>query len=310
VPAHLIVLLVIIGLSPSVVGQQGAGSAAPQGRGAEPVSEATVMPTKDGDFTITYAGNGGQRSFTFVPATKSDPSLVVQVIRDPKGGGYTYRYRLSNGQKARQRLAEIKMTARGLVASAAEAPRGWRADVTASRDLLMWSADVESDGKHGLGIGNEVSGFEITSSASYLPGPTQAACRGDATSTLPADLPPGVRTKLERSLLLRDFLSVPTLAPSIPAGDGEIELTPDVLTARVAVAYSYTLSKSEHRSRTEVIATLKEAVELLSSDKKAGAAALERARALALGAGPDEWSQSLGQGLALCIDFIKARFAL
>src|SRR6185295_8324868 len=126
------------------------------------------------------------------------PGIVVDVARDSQTGHYVYQYRFSNGQNARQRLSEIKMTVRGLRGAAVEAPRGWRADATPSRDLLTWTADAESDGRRGLAIGIEAAGFHIEATPSNLPGPSQATCRGDVVTTLPADLPQETRLSLER----------------------------------------------------------------------------------------------------------------
>jgi hypothetical protein len=135
-------------------------------------------------------------------------------------------------------------------------------------------------------------------------------CKGNINPVLPSDIPVEVIQRLQKENVTTPFVEIPALVPSIDSGIDELNLTASVLSMRVMSKYVLAIRNSRHSSKAELMPALEEVVATVSKDKQAGSAALDRVRNLAQAAGQDEWAQSLGQGLTLCVDFIKSRFGL
>lgn len=287
---------------------QGQASGPPQSAG--PDSRTTLTRTPDGDYLVTYFEGAEQRSYTYVPSTKVEPTILSSVTRDSRTGNYTYAYRFINGRAAKQALAVVDMFVPRGTSATGEAPQGWRFMNPPVGDRWLWMREFQATRIDGLAPGSEARGFRIVTNAEFLPGPENAGCRGNILAlSPPPDELPQVFERLHSAGALQSFKSVPAIVPSIPtATSGDV--TAQEFELRFLASYDFFLGRSRHPAQASILAALREAFQTLPNDTRAAGQALDRARTLAPAAGQDEWAQSLGQALALCIDFMKAKYRL
>jgi hypothetical protein len=300
-----LVACAIIGATPSAQGR--ATPPEPQTTTASPPT-FSVKKTPDGDYVVKYLVGTEERSFTFVPNTKIVPTIASTVVGDPGTATYTYSYEFTNGADAKQQMAVVDMVVLGVGSARMEAPVTWRFLSFPTTNRLLWMRDFQADRVDGLAPGDRARGFRIVTDGSFLPGPENAGCKGNIITHWPDDVPGDVLSSVQG--FLRGFVSVPVISPSIAVRVGDADLPVETLLLRILGPYDFYLENSRHPSTAGVLAAMREALQQVTNDRVAAARALDRARQLALATGQDPWAQSLGQGLALCIDFVKARLAL
>jgi hypothetical protein len=304
-------LLVTIVLTAALVGAA-AATGFPAGR--QPGSQgAEQKPTitreaGTGDYIVDYVVNGETRTLRFTPATQIKPSIVGSVEYDLSSDLYTYQYQFANGQAARQELyrASIQLT---FPTEIVGTPAGWQPNHAESVGRISWYRILRGVGREGIPPGSSLSGFAIRSP--HLPAPSQARCSGNTgVLEVPGDLPQRVIELLD-PLLRQDYLVVPVIAPIIPSGFNEPELTAAVLVSRIRGRFAMALLRADDPDGQVVDAVLGRAVQALDAKQiERGAQYLREARASAEKLDASVWVRSLRDALVLNLDHAQRRFAL
>ena len=98
------------------------------------------------------------------------------------------------------------------------------------------------------------------------------------------------------------------MAPVIPDGSDEPELTAAGFMARALQFYGSALIRSAHPKSTELVTALQLSIQGLQKGR--GIAALEQVRNLLASSPDDPFHRELNQGLKLVLAYVAARFTL
>ena len=284
-----------------------AGLAAVQGVPQTTPSNVTSSISRaTGDYTFTFVDRGQSKNVSVTPATQVKPTVSTTVGYDSADRRYTYTYTVGNGQGARQELYSFGLNVQFPV-EVRGSPVGWLQMLTPETRRIRWYFEGGRPQREGILPGASVTGFSIVSA--YLPAPQQVRFAGNApTVQLPADLPDDVRLEIERVILSRNYVTEWAMAPTMPNGDGEPELTPAVFVARIHTLYGRALGLSTHPNRVALLEGLKNALGMLQKEPTRDHA--RSLRELTVTAAGTDWDRALGSGLNMALVAMKARFGL
>lgn len=263
-----------VGLHGVVTGRPPTSAAVPDGR------PRTFERTPDGDWKTVIAATPTTpaREYVFVPPTKVDPVVTVEVALD--GGSprplLRYRYRVENSPGARQALARLFVHA-GEGVSVDAIPDGWTHH-TPQRGAVSLSGPLRGRVPEGLPPGTEAI---VELSGPTLPGLVTVGAGGDTAGAV--EVPPGLTEQqyLDLSeISRRATVDVVAVGPAIPAGLREPELGFAVLLARVKLHYSEAIRRYGHPHAEALLARL-DALRGVSATDAAVRAALGSLRELA-----------------------------
>jgi hypothetical protein len=255
---------------------------------------------------VTYSVGEQIKTVTLIPATKIAPVLRSTVSFDRSTRTFAYEYVIGNGLRAEQELYSVSFNMK-YPTEVTGTPSGWRPIQTPSTSRLSWYRIPAGGVLSGVRQGEEVGGFQVSSR--FLPGPSETRVKGNAPAIeIPSDLPPDVVKRLDAMLIQRNFLMEWAITPVIPVGDNEPELTPEVLTSRIAAAYYGALGRSRHQHRAAIVQHLHDAVRTLATDRAKGLLGVRHVQALARQGGADTWATSMGHALALALEYVTDTF--
>jgi hypothetical protein len=278
-------------------------------RAQSSASSVTRSRNSDGNYVVQYVVEGTKRELVFEPATKLKAYIQSEVTARSPHTRYGYRYTVANGDDSQQQLHSMSIGGTFTVPSSevASGPEGWEADIIQATGRVAWHKVPTSWTLEGISPGRSLSGFAVVSS--MLPAPGQARVRGNVWAPrVSSDVPTEVIAQLD-PLLKQDYLVVPVLAPLIPAGANEPELTPATFVSRIRGHYEAELYRSGRPNGASIDRRLREAVQAFDTGSESrGRAELSAARALAAVEFPDAWHTTLGRGLTLAIDHVFWRF--
>ena len=261
-------------------------------------AQSSIQPRidKNGDYHWVYRDARGRvRQFVFVPATKINPAIRVELVRLPDGR-VRYRYRLANGTLASQRvrvclLVDVDHTTRSVAT-----PTGWGVmGPTTSPDAnLLWREESIS-GVHAIRPGDALSGFELESSG--LPGLLVVKCGGHAPEPdFRFQLPDAIDEQVG-ALRGKDFISVLTIGPTVSVANNPKSLFRDVVrTFREAISSSDALNGSS------IAETLDELVGPALDDPTRFPLALSKTMELLSHASDDPWTNELRAGFSMSLE--------
>lgn len=264
------------------------------------VSAPPLRLDPNGNYVISYRHGGSVRELVFVPATKVEPSITVQV-RPEQPGQLFYEYTIQNGAGAAQELYSITIVA-NRPSRLVSTPVGWEGGEVESRGRFYWYRISSSGQRRGIEPGGQRDSFVIASE--LLPGPSTAECRGNVgPPTIPSVLPEPVVQQLS-ALMRNDFVSVPVIAPVIPSGMNEPELTRAVFLSRIVHRFAMAIQRSSHPLKADILRDLERAIGSFEVGATQEGETLVREIRMRLQQPAEGWAAEWAKALAFNLDHL------
>lgn len=251
--------------------------------------------------TEIVKADGSTKDYVVPLLSAIEPEIRVSIARTGSDAKVVYRYPVTNGPAALQSVGRMFFEVTQPL-TVAQAPPGWRLDA-AGRPELMPEAPASVSVLQGVPAGGAV---DFTVVGPVLSGVGRVRLSGDTLDgvAVPDGLSDRQRAELERLVVLESLTTSRTVAPVIPAGRGESELTRAIVLSRIVLSYRTALHEAGHEYGREIEAALDEAIRAEGSEPELEKA-MQAARDWAVGSRRARWgtvgSDAEGVGVAVWV---------